>query len=156
MKRFIPPILIMLLLTFGLSAQTTADKEYKEAKEEIKNTLGIFPSFFESVPEQTLPGMWAYFKSTTLNPDNAIPPKYRELMQLSVASQIPCNYCIFFHTESAKAYGATEEEIQEAIVHGTSTRAWSMVIQGSQIDMDEFKEEYHEMMSYMAEKAEEN
>lgn len=155
MKRFIPFIL-MLLLTVGLSAQTTADKEYQQTKEEIKNTLGIFPSFFEAVPKQAMPGMWAYFKSTTLNPDNVIPPKYRELMQLAIASQIPCEYCVFFHTESAKAYGATEKEIKEAIVHGTSTRAWSMIIQGNQVDMEQFKDEYREMMSYMAEKKEDN
>jgi len=151
MRRLIPFVLA-LLFTVGLSAQTTANQEYQQAKEEIKNTLGIVPSFFESVPKNVMPGMWAYFKSTTLNPDNVIPPKYRELMQLSIASQIPCDYCVFFHTESAKAYGASEAEIQEAIVHGTSTRAWSMIIQGNQVDMDEFKDEYKEMMSYMAEK----
>jgi len=76
------------------------------------------------------------------------------LLQLAVASQIPCNYCIYFHTASAKANGATDEEVQEAVAHGAATRHWSMILQGNQIDFEAFKTEFDTMMKYMSEKAE--
>ncbi len=142
-------IAIMLFATFSLSAQAGDDQAVRKAREEIKATYGAVPSFLEAVPSHALPGMWEYMKATT-SPEASIPPKYRELMQLAVASQIPCDYCIFYHTESAKAYGATEQEIQEAILNGASTRNWSMVLQGNQVDLQEFKEEFREMMDYMA------
>ena len=142
-------IAIMLLAAFGLPAQTGDEQAIQKAREEIEATYGAVPSFLEAVPSHTLPGMWEYMKATT-NTEASIPPKYRELMRLAVASQIPCDYCVFYHTESAKAYGATEQEIQEAILNGASTRNWSMVLQGNQVDLQEFKEEFQEMMDYMA------
>lgn len=79
----------------------------------------------------------------------------RELLQLAVASQIPCSYCIYFHTEIAKVHGATKEEIKEAVAHGAETRHWSMIIQGAQIDFKDFKSEFDGMMKYMSEKSKE-
>ncbi len=35
---------------------------------------------------------------------------------LAVASQIPCDYCVYFHTQAAEANGATDEEIPETLV----------------------------------------
>ncbi len=79
-----------------------------------------------------------------------IPAKYRELLQLAVSSQIPCQYCIYFHSSAAKAYGATDEEIREAIAQGAQTRHWSMILQGNQVDLKDFKEEFDGIMKYMA------
>ena len=98
--------------------------------------------------------IWDSFKQLQ-GSDNVIPPKYRELLQLAVASQIPCSYCIYFHTEIAKAHGATKEEIKEAVAHGAQTRHWSMILQGSQIDFKDFKSEFDGMMKYMSEKSKE-
>ena len=55
------------------------------------------------------------------------PPKYRELLQLAVAAQIPCQYCIYFHTSVAKAFGATDEDIHEAIAKGEQIRHWRSI-----------------------------
>lgn len=143
-------LIVMLFATLSLSAQATQDQAFRKAKEEIKATFGSFPSFMQAVPKHALPGMWEYMKATT-STEFAIPPKYRELIQLAVAAQIPCDYCVFFHTESAKAYGASEQEIKEAILNGAATRNWSTVLQGNQIELNEFKEEFRQMMTYMAE-----
>jgi AhpD family alkylhydroperoxidase len=75
------------------------------------------------------------------------------LIGLAVASQIPCSYCVYFHTVSAKATGATDEEIKEAVAQGAMVRHWSMVINGAQIDLEEFKKEFQGMLEYMAEKS---
>ena len=77
------------------------------------------------------------------------------MIQLAVASQIPCVYCVYFHRVSAKGFGATEEEIKEAVALGAETRHWSMILQGSGISFEDFKTEFDAMMKYMSEKAKE-
>lgn len=143
--KFVIPV---LLISMSLSAQS--NDAYENAKKEIQQTFGSFLSMFEVFPDHALPGAWETFKQLQ-SPENAIPPKYRELLQLAVASQIPCDYCIYFHIAAAKAFGATDEEINEAVAHGAQTRHWSMVLQGNQIDFDAFKAEMDAAMKYMSE-----
>jgi len=143
-------IIPVFLISISISAQDISD--YEKAKTEIEQTFGMFPSMFKVFPENALYGTWETFKQLS-SPDNAIPPKYRELIQLAVAAQIPCDYCIYFHTASAQAFGATEEEIHEAVAQGAATRHWSMILQGNQIDFEEFKTEFIAMMKFMSEKA---
>ncbi len=125
---------------------------YEKAKGEIMGTFGIFPQIFDAVPEYALPSLWESFKTIT-GPNSDLEPKYKELISLSVAAQIPCSYCVFFHTEMAKAHGATQQEIEDAIAQGAFTRQMSMIIQGSQIDLEEFKKEIQQMMDYAAKHA---
>ena len=143
-------IIPVFLITMTLSAQD--NNAYENAKNEIQEQFGTLPSFFEVFPKHALAGAWENFKQLN-GPESKIPPKYRELLQLAVASQIPCDYCIYFHTASAKANGATDEEIQEAVAHGAAVRHWSMILQGNQIDFEEFKIEFDAMMEYMSEKS---
>ena len=144
MKFVIP----MLLIAVTLSAQN--NEAYENAKKEITQTFGTFLTMFEVFPEHALAGAWETFKQLQ-SPENTIPPKYRELIQLAVASQIPCVYCVYFHTVAAKAFGATDAELEEAVAHGGQTRHWSMVLQGSQIEFKEFKAEMDAAMKYMSE-----
>ena len=55
--------------------------------------------------------------------NNAIPPKYAELMAVSVALTTQCAYCIEVHTKAAHAAGATEQEIAEATMIAAALRA---------------------------------
>ena len=142
-------IIAISVFTISLSAQQDKNEEYEKAKAEIVGTFGIFPQLFDAVPEYALSSLWGSFK-TLSGPNSALEPKYRELIALSVAAQIPCTYCVYFHTESAKAHGATQQEIEDAVAQGAFTRQMSMIIQGAQIDLDEFKKEMHQMMDYMA------
>jgi len=43
--------------------------------------------------------------------------------------------------------------IQAAIALGAETRHWSMILQGNQINFEEFKKEFDTMMEYMAAKS---
>ena len=141
-------VIPVLLLTVALTAQT--NEAYENAKKEITQTFGSFLTMFEVFPEQALAGAWETFKQLQ-SPSNAIEPKNRELIQLAVASQIPCVYCVYFHTAAAKAYGATEAEIQEAVAQGAQTRHWSMILQGTQMEFEDFKAEMDAAMKYMSE-----
>ena len=143
-------VFVLLALAVNVSAQGTAVKSYEETKNEIESMFGFFPLIFDVYPEYALPGAWEAFKELG-SPDSKIPPKYRELIQLAVASQIPCVYCIYFHTASAKLFGASDEEIKEAIAHGASTRHWSMVLQGNEVDYAAFKKEVQMMLKKMSE-----
>lgn len=147
-------ITTIFLLSISLSAQETKEDAYNKAKAEIEETFGTFPTLFKSYPKLALPGAWDNFKQLN-SPEGNIPPKYRELIQLAVASQIPCKYCVYFHSSSAKSFGATEEEVKEAIAHGAATRHWSTVLQGNEIDFETFKLEFDEMMKFMSEKSKE-
>jgi AhpD family alkylhydroperoxidase len=107
------------------------------ARAEDKAPVGM-PWFFQTIPDGAQQSAWAL--STTLWGENtAIPPKYKELIGLAVASQIPCQYCIYDHTASAKKAGATSDEMREAIAVGALTRMWSAILQGNQTDFEKFK-----------------
>ena len=77
----------------------------------------------------------------------------KELIGLAVASQIPCTYCIYFHTAMARANGATEEEVREAVAMASITRHWSTVLNGMQVDLSTFKAETDRALRMAAEKA---
>jgi len=93
------------------------------AREDIRATLGFVPAFFASFPDAGIAGAWREMKGLQLNPNTAIPPKYKELIGLGVAAQIPCRYCVAFHTQVSTALdGATQAEVQEAIAMAAIVR----------------------------------
>ena len=96
---------------------------------------------------------WEWFKST-MSPDAAIPAKYAQLISLGVASQIPCNYCVYAHTTMAKMLGATEKEIQEAVANAANTRHWSTVMNGGGVDFEEFKTEWDGILTHLKKQSE--
>jgi AhpD family alkylhydroperoxidase len=48
--------------------------------------------------------------------------------RLAVTAQIPCRYCIYFHTAAAKANGASDEEIKETVATAAVARHWSTAL----------------------------
>ncbi len=70
-------IIPVLLISITLSAQNS--DAYETAKKEIEQTYGTFFSMFDAIPVHALPGAWDNFKQLQ-SPENAIPPKYRELL----------------------------------------------------------------------------
>jgi len=120
----------------------------KEVYREIEETFGKVPSFFKIIPERSLAQEWELFKIVQLN-ESPIPNKYRELIGLGIAAATKCRYCAFFHTEAAKLFGATDEEIEDAVHFAKSSAGWSAYLNGLQIDFDEFKEELLESMEYI-------
>jgi AhpD family alkylhydroperoxidase len=124
----------------------------QEAFEDMKMHFGIVPFFVKNYPEASIPGIWQEFKAIELNPDTAIPGKYKDLIALAVSSQIPCQHCIYFDTQSAIAQGATVEEINEAIAMSGITRNWSTVLNGQYTDEKNFEKETNQIMKYLKSK----
>jgi len=138
-------IVVLSVFTISLSAQESSGQAFEKAKKEITETFGTFPSFFDAFPKYALPGAWQSYKE--LQGPGSINQKNRELIGLAVASQIPCTYCVYFHTASAKANGATDEEIKEAVAYSAQVRHWSTVIYGAQADLEEFKNGTYDMFN---------
>lgn len=112
-----------------------------EAYKDIEQTLGIVPQFFMAFPERALPGAWAELKGLQINPHTALPPRYKALIGLGVAAQIPCSYCVVFFSALAELHGASNDERQEALALAALTRHWSSVFNGLQMDEEQFQRE---------------
>ena len=129
----------------------SADEALDAATAEMEGALGIVPPFIALLPADARSGAWQFWKGSSGNPKGAIPPKYRELIALGVAAQIPCTYCAYAHTAFAKANGATDAEIREAIGYAAEVRLWSTVLNGSQYDLGKWKTEIDGILKHVSE-----
>jgi AhpD family alkylhydroperoxidase len=134
-------------------AQPAPAQETQATYRDIEQTLGSLPSFFKQMPATAIAGAWAEMKGFQLNPKTQLNGKTKELIGLAVAAQIPCQYCIYFHTAAAKANGATDEEIKEAVAMAAVVRHWSTLLNGMQVDLGGFKRDTDTVLDLAAEKA---
>ena len=129
-----------------------ASRSRGEVEADIKQTLGLVPSFFTRIPDELLAPEWEIFKRLELG-ETLIPNKYKELMGVALHSETKCHYCTLFHTEAAKLFGATPEEIQEAVHFAKYTVGWSVYVNGMREDYDQFADEVKQITEYVAEQA---
>jgi AhpD family alkylhydroperoxidase len=123
-------------------------KEYEDTLKDIEKSMGIIPGFMKALPEDVLVREWPLFKKYELG-ESKIPPKYRELIGLSVAANIKCPYCQLFHRESAKMMGATEEELSEVAFLASFTSRWSAMLHAQDYDMKQFGEELQQIGQHL-------
>ncbi len=140
----------LALCVSSVLAPDSARAETQATYEEIEETLGLVPSYLRAYPEAGVTGAWESLKGVLLNPDTALSAREKELVALAVAAQIPCDYCVYFHTQAAKANGVTEQEIAEALAMAASIRHWSTILNGAQVELEEFKQETDAIMDYLA------
>ena len=114
--------------------------EHQQAINEIKESFGFVPTFIKHFPDEYLVSEWDLQKRLSLE-ENLIPNKYKELMGLSVAAVTRCRYCTYYHTVAAKLFGATDEEIEEAMHFTKQGIGLSAYINGLQLDYEQFKQE---------------
>lgn len=119
-----------------------------EVEVDIRETLGLVPEFLRDVPDMLIESEWMSFKSLELG-ETAIPNKYKELIGLGVSAATRCRYCTYFHTEAARLFGATEEEIVEASLVAKNTMGWSTFLNARQFDYDRFKDEFDRIADYV-------
>jgi AhpD family alkylhydroperoxidase len=120
----------------------------EEVYREIEGTLGLVPRMFKAIPDSSLEMEWELFKRVQLE-EGPIPGKYGQLIGLGIAAATKCHYCVLFHTEVAKLYGATDAEIEDALHFAKSSAGWSTYINGLQIDFDEFKAEVRRIVEHV-------
>ncbi|WP_281229003.1 carboxymuconolactone decarboxylase family protein [Flavobacterium aquiphilum] len=125
-------------------------RQRSEVEAEIIEVLGVVPGFMKGIPDAFLDFEWELFKGLQLG-ETLIPNKYKELMGVALHSETKCRYCTLFHTETAKLFGATDAEIQEAVHYAKMSLGWSAYLNGMQTDYDEFAEELQQIGNYVKE-----
>ncbi|MCX3063624.1 carboxymuconolactone decarboxylase family protein [Streptomyces beihaiensis] len=78
----------------------------------------------------------------------------KELIGIGIHAETKCRYCTLFHTEAAKLFGATDEEIQEAVHFAKYTVGWSTYLNGMREDYDTFAREVQLIKEHLESKAE--
>ena len=116
MLKYVLTAALALLLVLATEPSVSA----QEAPAWMKQTL----------PDQVLkPHVDEYL--AVMNPTGALDGKTKQLIGLGVAAQIPCAYCVYAHTKAAKAAGATDAQIKEAIATAALVRFNSTMLNGS-------------------------
>jgi len=99
------------------------------------------PKFMqETLPEAAVKGAWQEFQAIH-DPDGALDARTKELIALAIAAQVPCDYCVYYHTKAAEAHGASNAQIKEALAAAASVRKWSTILNGSQYDHDAWRQQ---------------
>ena len=136
-----------IVAPIAMSTARADDAAYQATLKDIEQTMGGLPSFVKEVPKIALPGAWAELKAVEFSNDSAIPMKYKALISVAVGAQIPCSYCVWLDTQAAKAAGASDDEIREAVAIAGIDRHWSAIFNGMQVDLDQMKSEFGTMMA---------
>ena len=114
--------------------------DVSKIREEIRQAFGKVPGWVEQMPPTLLEGFWSTMRDFQLA-ETAIPNKYKELIGLAVSGATRCKYCTLFHTEAAKLFGATDEEIREAAAMAAHTMSASTFVNAMQVDFEDFQRE---------------
>ena len=80
-----------------------------------------------------------------LNKGAVLDAKTRALVAIGVSAQIPCEYCVYVNHKKARALGATDDEIREAVATAAQIRHWSTVLYGMGYDLEAFQTEVDKM-----------
>jgi AhpD family alkylhydroperoxidase len=127
-----------------------AGTDVRTTRAEIEAAFGFVPAVFQVLPEDAQPGAWEALRDLELNPDTALPSKEKALIGIAVAAQIPCAYCLYLDTETARMAGASDLEIREALGMAAITRHWSTVLNGMRLDRDEFHRDVRGILDHVA------
>ena len=130
-----------------MAAESTA-RSYDETREDIEESLGIVPGYFDELNEQDLVNEWPNFKRYALE-ETEIPAKYKELIGLAIAANVKCPYCQLFHREAAKMHGATDEELAELEFLASWTARYSSLIHAQNYDFGQFENEFGQIADHL-------
>ncbi len=120
----------------------------QQVYKDIEQKLGIVPTFFKKLPDNTLQLEWELMQRVQMD-EGPIPNKYRELIGLGIAASTKCRYCTYFHTQMARLNGATDAEIEDAVHYAKSSAGWSAYLNGLDLDYEQFKREVNQAVEYV-------
>jgi len=123
-----------------------------DVEADIRQTLGHVLSIFDPMPDALLEHEWGFMKAFELG-ETAIPNKYKELIGVAVSGATRCRYCAYFHTEAARLFGATQEELTEAALMAKHTMGWSTYLHSLQLDYETFTAEVDQAVTYVTSQA---
>ncbi len=135
------------------ASEVSADvrSEYNEQIAALKAKQAVARQKIEEV-QKSGESAWKDLKATEFNPNTAIPSKYKNLIGLAVAAQIPSAYLVYYSTQAAILNGATKEELTETAAMAGNIRAWSTVLNGQMVDESKFHGEVGQIMKHLKSK----
>lgn len=151
--------------TAGLARELSALANGPEAKEiggdqspeviathkEIEKAFGgAEPDFLKRYPNAAIVSLWKQVKAVTMNGNSALTVKTKVLISLGVASQLPSAVCVKDYTAMARANGATEQEIQEAVAMAGLTRSASTVLNGAMPDEAQWRRDINSIVKHVS------
>ena len=125
-----------------------------DVQREMKEMFGEVIGFIDQIPEQFIDSEWDLIKRVQFG-ETLIPNKYKELIGVAVSGATRCRYCVHFHSEAARLFGATDDEIAEASLMAKHTMGWSTYLNAMAFDYDEFVAELEQITSYVRSRASE-
>jgi len=135
-------VAVAVAIALGISTSAFAQQSAADARAEATEMMGGTPlPDIENYPDFATGAAWNWMKVMESG-EGPLDAKTAQLIGLAVAAQIPCLYCIRYHSAAAKSAGATDQEIAHAAAIAGYTRNWSTVLYGTQVDV----EAYHEMV----------
>jgi AhpD family alkylhydroperoxidase len=137
-----------LTLAIPIDREVLTMATRQEVYAEVKQAMGLVPQWLEQMPEGVMQGFWVQARDFWLK-ETKIPNKYKELIGIAVSGATRCKYCALFHTEAARLFGATDEEISEASAMGALTMMASTFVNGQQIDYEKFRQETRDIITYI-------
>ena len=123
----------------------------QEVYAEVKQAMGLVPQWLDQMPEGIVQGFWVQARDFWLK-ETKIPNKYKELIGVAVSGATRCKYCALFHTEAARLFGATDDEVAEASAMGALTMMASTFINAQQIDYEKFRQETRDIITHIKKK----
>lgn len=120
----------------------------REVDQELEQVFGFAPEFYRAIPEEAVGAAWGLQRDFEL-PETRLDNKTKELIGLAMAAHIKCRYCIYFHSSAARVFGATDEEMREAIAMGGMTVLFSNNLTGMQIPLESFQDEVDRALEYV-------
>jgi AhpD family alkylhydroperoxidase len=130
------------------TVEKTTASDTSKIRDEIKQLFGEVPSWVEEIPAPALNGFWSMMRDFELA-ETKIPNKYKELIGVGVSGATRCRYCALFHTEAAKLFGATDDEIAEAAMMAAHTMAGSTFLNSMQTDYETFRRQTLDAIAYV-------
>jgi AhpD family alkylhydroperoxidase len=119
----------------------------KSALADIQRSFGFVPELLRAVPEPALAGAWREMKDLKLDTSTQLSGKNKALIALAVASQVPSRPCVIAETEFARAGGATDAEIGEAVGMAAITRNMSTLLNGFMVDETAFRSDIDRLVA---------
>ena len=123
---------------------------HKQLNEQLEQMLGPLPAAMKAAPDDAVRADWQAFNRAWFE-DGAIPQKYRHLMAVAVGGVTRSRNSVYIHTVLAKAFGATDAEIEDAAHYAKHTAGWSAYANAMQIDYEQFKDEMGKICRRMRE-----
>jgi AhpD family alkylhydroperoxidase len=137
-------LMINFMKTSGIGTpKPTAEPitDAASAYRDIERTFGAVPAFVKAFPVLAIAPAWREIEDLELSQATQLDGKTKELIGLAVAAQIPCRFCVSFHTEVARMNGASDDELKEAVAMAALSRHWATIITGSLEDEAQFRRE---------------